>query len=713
MQWRSARVWGRAVPLLAAMVVAGCSQDGPTGPRIANLSIASPNPQSGPIGGLLPQPLTVRVLDQRQEPISGAVVSFAVTAGNGIIGAASDTSDADGYAQVTFRVGSSVGAQTVAASLPGQTPVSFLINATSAPASLVQIVDGDAQSAQVGSELEKELVARVTDAFGNPKVGVPLSFAVTSGGGTVSAATVLTDQEGLGKIRWTLGIVAGTQLVSASTGAIPPVTFSATGTPDSPAQVLVVSGGNQVGTPGAALPDSIVVRVVDRFGNGVGGVTVNWAPAQGAGTVSPNSSVTNATGRAATRWVLGGSGGPKTVQASVSANVSGTVTASGYIEFATISGAGRSTCAIDEGGVLYCWGFNGDGQLGIGVGPTGAGPTYAEPQSVAPVTNQTFISLNGGRFHNCAVTFSHVGYCWGDNANSQAGLPPTRSVFTPTQVSITVPFLTISAGRVHSCGVSIGGRAYCWGDNERGQLGGNVAIDTTKGSVTFLSASGPAEVGTQDNGDYYPGYPGQTALDFKSIAAGGVHTCAVNRGGIAYCWGLGREGQWGNGGNGLNRYIPGPVISSAEFDSITAGYAHTCARSTGGAVHCWGDNSAGQLGNGGNANSSLPVVAGGGLQFSAVSAGYSHTCGLAAGGTAFCWGNNSRGQLGNGSTVSQNLPVAVEGGLSFVNISAGDFHTCGVTVDGTAYCWGDNEYGALGDGTLAHRAVPTRVRFQR
>ncbi len=711
MQWRSARLWGSVVPLLVATIVAGCSQDGPTGPRIASLSIASPNPQSGAIGGLLPQPLTVRVLDQRQEPISGAVVTFAVTAGNGTLGASSDTSDADGYAQVTFRVGSSVGAQTVAASLPGQNPISFLVNATSAPASLVQIVEGDAQSAQVGSELTEQLVARVTDAFGNPKVGVPLSFTVTSGGGTVSAATVLTDQEGLGKVRWTLGIVAGTQLVSASTGAIPPVSFSATGNPDSPSQIVVVSGANQVNDPGAALQDSIVVRVVDRFGNGVGGVSVTWTPAQGAGTVSPQSSVTNATGRAATRWTLSGAGGPKTVQASAGAGVTGSVSASAFIAFATISGAGNSTCGIDEGGVLYCWGFNGDGQLGIGVDAAGAGPTYSVPQAVAPVTNQTFKSLNGGRFHNCAVTFSHNGYCWGANSNGQLGVGSnTRSENVATLVSNAVPFATISAGRIHSCGISIGGRAYCWGDNERGQLGGS--IDTV--ANTFVPSSEPVEVGTISDGGYHAMYPGQSVLDFQSITAGGVHACGVNRAGIAFCWGLGREGQRGDGSNSLSRSIPTvPVLSAAAFDSIAAGYAHTCARTTSGAVHCWGDNSAGQLGNGGNANSNVPLVAGGGLLFNSITAGYSHTCGLAAGGTAFCWGNNGRGQLGNGSTASQNLPVAVAGGLSFVNISAGDFHTCGITAEGTAYCWGDNEYGSLGVGNLAHRSVPTRVLFQR
>jgi alpha-tubulin suppressor-like RCC1 family protein len=364
--------------------------------------------------------------------------------------------------------------------------------------------------------------------------------------------------------------------------------------------------------------------------------------------------------------------------------------------------------------VLYCWGFNGDGQLGIGQDPTGSGPIYAVPQAVPPTGNQTFASMNGGLFHNCAVTFSHIAYCWGDNNNGQLGLGTnTRSASSPTPVKLAIPFVSVSAGRVHSCGISIGGRAYCWGANERGQLGASIAFDTTTvpGStlITFHDANEPRELGSPFGaGTYFFG-----PWDWSAIAAGGVHTCAIRQGGTAYCWGLGREGQLGNGGNSVDEYFPQQVSGGVQFDSVTAGYKHSCALSQSNAIWCWGDNTDGQLGNGGNASSNVPVTVAGGLQFASVSAGYSHTCGLLAGGEAYCWGRNNRGQLGNGTTSSQSAPAAVTGGLRFKNLSAGDFHTCGVTIDNVAYCWGDNEYGTVGDGSQANRTAPAKIRFQR
>ena len=206
MQWRSAWVKRVAVPSLVALLAVGCSQDeGPTGPRIAALRVASGNGQTGSIGAVLPQPLVVRVADQRDVAVVGAVVSFTVTGGNGVATPQLDTTDANGLAQTSFRLGGSLGVQTVAAAFADLPEVSFIVNATTAPASKLGAIAGDAQTSKVGNTLTSELAVRVTDAFDNPKSGVPVAFAVITGGGTVSSPTVLSDAQGISRTKWTLG----------------------------------------------------------------------------------------------------------------------------------------------------------------------------------------------------------------------------------------------------------------------------------------------------------------------------------------------------------------------------------------------------------------------------------------------------------------------------------------------------------------------------
>lgn len=67
----------------------------------------------------------------------------------------------------------------------------------------------------------------------------------------------------------------------------------------------MIRGDEQEGLPGAVLADSLVVRVLDRHGNGVPGVSVRFVVTTGEGSVSPANATTNAEGYAAAEWQLG------------------------------------------------------------------------------------------------------------------------------------------------------------------------------------------------------------------------------------------------------------------------------------------------------------------------------------------------------------------------------------------------------------------------
>jgi hypothetical protein len=183
---------------------------------------------------------------------------------------------------------------------------------TAVPIASVDIVSGNGQTDTVGQELPGALVVAAKDAKGQPVPRHVITFVVTAGGGKVFGGANSTNRDGIAYVRWTLGTsTADSQVVEVravdSTSGQPKVfaRFEATAVPDVPTTLSIVSGNAQTGALGEPLADSAVTRLADQYGNGTPGEVVSWLVLTGGGSVTPESTTTGPSGRAATQWTLG------------------------------------------------------------------------------------------------------------------------------------------------------------------------------------------------------------------------------------------------------------------------------------------------------------------------------------------------------------------------------------------------------------------------
>ena len=195
-----------------------------------------------------------------------------------------------------------------------------IVPPTRTPAALVPIT-GDAQEAVVGTAVAKAPAVQVVDASAAPIPGVTVTFAVVTGGGSVTGASATTNASGVATVgSWTLGTVVGTNKLAASVGALT-LTFTANGNGGAPAALAKFAGDAQVAAPGATLTSLLQVRVTDASGNPVSGVGVNFAVTSGGGSLAPRiATVTNSNGIIVPgAWTLGASPGVNTVTATLGA----------------------------------------------------------------------------------------------------------------------------------------------------------------------------------------------------------------------------------------------------------------------------------------------------------------------------------------------------------------------------------------------------------
>ena len=407
-----------------------------------------------------------------------------------------------------------------------------------------------------------------------------------------------------------------------------------------------------------------------------------------------------------------------------------------------IAAGGAHTCALTSAGAMWCWGANRAGQLGDGT------TTPSDVRVAVDGLPSGVTAIAAGGIHTCALTSAGAVWCWGANSAGQLGDGTRTDRSVPVAVSGLPPLgvTAIAAGGNHTCALTSAGAVWCWGANRAGQLGDGT---TTNRSVPVAVSGLPP-------------------LGVTAIALGDGHTCALTSAGAVWCWGANSAGQLGDGTT-TNRSLPVPVGGlPAGVTAIAAGGEHTCALTSAGAVWCWGYNFYGQLGNGTTTDSTTPVSVSGTipdcmgavcvakLHVKAIAAGFEHTCALTSDGAVWCWGYNFYGQLGDGTDTKSVIPVAVHrltsgvtaiaagadrtcaltsaatvwcwgfnrkglgssliisvepepvGGPPGVTtaIAAGGEHTCALIRDGAVWCWGDNRFGQVGDGTRTNYLLP-------
>ncbi|WP_412745437.1 fibronectin type III domain-containing protein [Krasilnikovia sp. MM14-A1004] len=271
----------------------------------------------------------------------------------------------------------------------------------------------------------------------------------------------------------------------------------------------------------------------------------------------------------------------------------------GGVTLTRLSAGFAHTCGLGSDDWVYCWGFDGIGQLGDGGSTSVAAPVAVAAGAIPG--GVTFTQVSSGSMHTCGLGSDGQAYCWGRNVNGQLGDGTTTDQSTPVAVAAGaipggVTLTQIASGNEQTCGLGSNGRAYCWGYNGSGELG--------DGTTTGQSA--PVEVAAG-------AIPGGVTL--TGIASGIQSNCGLGSNGHAYCWGDNTYGQVGDGST-TNRSTPVAVAAGAIPGGVT-----------------------------------LTQIAGGGDNW--------QRCALGTDGHAYCWGLNFNGQLGDGSTTDRSTPVPV------------------------------------------------------
>ncbi|MFM6973632.1 MAG: hypothetical protein ACKOXM_00550, partial [Agromyces sp.] len=490
----------------------------------------------------------------------------------------------------------------------------------------------------------------------------------------------------------------------------------------------------------------------------VSGLTtaLSWTAATGTGTVTPNYVVERSTSAPGTN---------PTVLSSALTDATFTDDGTDPIQFTSLAGQMHTTCGLTSDGQVYCWGYNADGETGSMVGGHKLTPTPVYTGGV--MAGKHITKIVAGLYHACALSSDSNVFCWGFNGAGQLGNTSLVNQLAPVKANTSFlaageTLTDLSAGQFHTCAVTSLNKIYCWGGNAYGQLGNASTISsmtpvqvskpaglsgktitaiesrsnfncvlTSESLAWCWGAGGYGQLGNGASVDSSIPVAVSGGKTFSSITLGFGFSCGIDTSGIAiWCWGGGGAGQLGTGANTVSATpvavkMDGALLGTTgtttptvtpptrKISALTASSDEACVvitdRPTKAAVPaCWGMNDMGQLGVATSTVSvTEPYVSSlpgsfTGKTAAAISINHAGMCVLATDGTVHCRGRGNWGQLGNGvvtgdlvpnpTAVQASVPTlcpadAVPASSTKCSLQTGTdyYYRLSYTVNGTAY----------------------------
>lgn len=404
------------------------------------------------------------------------------------------------------------------------------------------------------------------------------------------------------------------------------------------------------------------------------------------------------------KWRAGATASLTPATVTVANNPATTVDESKTV-FTAVAVGSSHQLALDDTGTVWSWGVNSTGQLGTGGGASTKPVRVTDRTSGAhPMSSVPIVTIaTAGAVSFATDTFGRA-WAWGSNADGTLGDGTTTNRAEPTRIGNGLLFTQVFPGARTSFGLDRDGRLHAWGSNKFAQLG------TGAGSASLIPVLVHPEARFIS-----------AQITPTSQRENTVRVWALDSTHRLWAWGAGAKAAWGDAQEVYEdrstaqqtKFLPG---TGKKITALAAGRAHSVALDKDGELWTWGDDAAGQLGNGSSVAMNTPQK----LEISDTAAGAvsislsaERTIVLNGDGIAFGAGNGNEGRFGDGSSRSHSNPVRVgDPDRRYQQIES--FGSAAFAIDredGTVWQWGYNEGGVSSLRPERVGGLPDGTRF--